>query len=130
MNVFRQLGAYRMDSPRLSIETMSIDRTDHLSQGDFTGLIRRFSQVAKFMTIPACAFDTHIKCVRYAKAHRHDRRKNLHVPDELLQQAQCMAESYGCTADEAATDALNAILHANGCRRSVGILERIDTGLD
>jgi hypothetical protein len=36
--------------------------------------------------------------------------KNLHVPDELLEQAQRMAESQGRTADEVAADALKRYL--------------------
>ena len=36
--------------------------------------------------------------------------KNLHVPDELLEQTQRMAESQGRTADEVAADALKRYL--------------------
>ena len=36
--------------------------------------------------------------------------KNLHVPNELLEQAQRMAESQGRTADEVAADALKRYL--------------------
>ena len=58
-------------------------------------------------------------------------QNNVHIPDELLVQAQRMAESQGRTADELAADALKRYLarewlnrvssEGEGSRRRVGI---------
>jgi hypothetical protein len=49
-------------------------------------------------------------CVGYAETEAMIAEKNVHVPDELLEQAQRIGELQGRTADEVAADALKRYL--------------------